>query len=144
MPASLHSPSCVLFSCWVIPDEAFVHLKTVLLACHDHLPTGNATPSTHVECVLLQEIFWIMVPPGSQPLPENSIKKLVKRKVIDYWEIQLRDEAAPLNSFRFFKPDFISPHPMFLSAGSSHYEVTKQNWGADFTKFWSLQNRSSV
>ena len=66
------------------------------------------------------------------------------------WEQKLRDEASPLPSLRFFKPSFMSlktPHPIFLSAGSSPYEVIKAGVQALFLsgryrtellcKYWS-------
>ena len=45
-----------------------------------------------------------------------------------YWEDKLREETCNLPSLRFFRPHFLSirsPHPLFSSAGSSAYEVTK-------------------
>ena len=59
---------------------------------------------------------------------KEAFKKLAKKHVTNYWEQKLRDEASPLPSLRFFKPNFMSlatPHPIFLSAGSSPYEVVK-------------------
>ena len=59
---------------------------------------------------------------------KEAFKKLAKKHVTNYWEQKLQDEASPLPSLRFFKPNFMSlatPHPIFLSAGSSPYEVVK-------------------
>ena len=47
----------------------------------------------------------------------------------------LREEAATLPSLRFFQPNYLSlatPHLLFLSAGSSAYEVTKAHIQALF------------
>ena len=58
------------------------------------------------------------------PVPKETFKKLVKKRVLDYWEQHLRAEVENSNysSLTFFKPDFMSltkPHPLWSSAGSS-------------------------
>ena len=61
-------------------------------------------------------------------MSNEAFRKLAKKKVIDYWEQKLKMESNPLNLLKYFKPNFmslVSPHPIFLSAGSSSYEVTK-------------------
>ena len=63
-----------------------------------------------------------------RPLSKYAFKKLTKSLVIDYWEQKLRLEAAILPSLSFFKPVFhslTSPHPIFWTAGSNPYEVSK-------------------
>ena len=62
-----------------------------------------------------------------QPEKED-FKKLVTAKVISYWEKQLRGEAALLSSLTNFKPEYMSlkkPHPIWSTAGSNPYEVSK-------------------
>ena len=64
----------------------------------------------------------------SSPLSKSSHKKLVKSKILNYWENRLRGEASLLPSLNFFNPSFAtlsSPHPIWSSAGSSSYEVSK-------------------
>ena len=61
------------------------------------------------------------------PMTKNSYKLLVKKKVINYWEIYLRNEAASLQSLSSFKPTFMSlkkPHPLWSTAGSSPTQVS--------------------
>ena len=61
------------------------------------------------------------------PPLKDSYKTLVKKHVISYWENKLRNEAAPLTSFAFFSPNFMSitkPQPLWLTAGSSPAKVT--------------------
>ena len=61
------------------------------------------------------------------PLPKSKYKKLIKSKVIDFCESDLRDEAAPLSSLLYFRPQcmsLVSPHPIWSSAGSSPSKVT--------------------
>ena len=66
---------------------------------------------------------------SSRPPPAKKwLKNQAKKKVIDYWEQTLREEAASLESLQYFHPQFMSlesPHPIFMSAKSSSYEVTK-------------------
>ena len=64
----------------------------------------------------------------SNPPSKQSFKNLVKSKVMQYWESELRVAAASLPSLEFFKPQFYSlsrPHPIWLSAGNNPYEVEK-------------------
>ena len=68
-------------------------------------------------------------------IPKESFRVLARKHVLNYWELKLRSEAAELPSLRYFKPEFMSltrPHPIFLSAGSSPYEVTKAHIQALF------------
>ena len=44
----------------------------------------------------------------NHPMKKEHYKKLVKSRVIDYWEKILRSEAASLNSLTFFKPKYMS------------------------------------
>ena len=60
----------------------------------------------------------------SFPIPKQSFKKIIRKKVLDFWEQRLRDEAEDprYSSLTFFKPRFMSltsPHPLWSSAGSS-------------------------
>ena len=63
----------------------------------------------------------------TSPPAKSSFKTLVKKSVISFWEIQLRQEASLLPSLMYFKPAFMSltsPHPLWLTAGSSPSKVT--------------------
>ena len=62
------------------------------------------------------------------PPAKKWLKNQAKKKVIDYWEQTLREEAASLESLQYFHPQYMSlefPHPIYISAKSSSYEVTK-------------------
>ena len=64
----------------------------------------------------------------TSPHSKEAFKSIVRKHVLNYWETNLREEASNLKSLRFFKPEFLSlakPHPIFISAGSSSYEVSK-------------------
>ena len=60
------------------------------------------------------------------PTTKDKYKKLVKQKIVNFWEIRLRNEASSLSSLEFFQPNFMSvcsPHPIWTTAGSSSYQV---------------------
>ena len=62
------------------------------------------------------------------PKTKENFKKLVRSKVIDYWEKKLREEAAPLTSLVYFKPCYMSlskPHAIWTTARENPYEVAK-------------------
>ena len=69
------------------------------------------------------------------PPVKLQFKKLVKAKVVDYWEKKLRAEAAFLPSLVFFNPYFLSlttPHKLLTYAGPNSYEVSNST---SFPKF---------
>ena len=43
-----------------------------------------------------------------EPKTKEIFKKLVRAKVVDYWESKLRAEAAPMTSLAYFKPCYMS------------------------------------
>ena len=62
------------------------------------------------------------------PPSKIPFKLLAKRHVQHYWEVKLREEAAPLDSLIFFQPKQMSlhrPHPLITTCGSNSYEVNK-------------------
>ena len=62
------------------------------------------------------------------PPTKHTFKQLIKSKVIDHWEIKLRDEAGTLKSLSNFHPQYMSltkPHPLWSTVGSNPHEVTK-------------------
>ena len=63
----------------------------------------------------------------TSPPTKEQFKSLVKKKVIDYWEKNLRDEASNLESLLYFHPKFMSlttPHPLWTTAGASPSKVS--------------------
>ena len=62
------------------------------------------------------------------PPSKTKYKSLIKSKITDFWELRLRQEAAPLTSLMYFKPGYVSlarPHPIWWTAGANPYEVAK-------------------
>ena len=85
---------------------------------------------------------------------KESFKKLVKAKVVSYWENRLRGESNLLPSLKYFHPEFMNltkPHPIWFTAGSNPYEISKaiqqarflsgRYRSADLTRHWSPHNR---
>ena len=61
------------------------------------------------------------------PMKKEQYKLFLKKKLLSYWEIVLRNEAAALSSLNFFSPSYMTlskPHPLFSSAGSSPSKVS--------------------
>ena len=129
-----------------LPGEAYVHLRQIsLLGMICNLPGSilhkhavsvlSAKPSSGSwfhqvrNTCLKYKLPHPLTLLSSMPPPDKKwLKNLAKQKVIDYWEQNLREEAASLESLKYFHPQFMSlesPHPIFMSAKSSSYEVTK-------------------
>ena len=129
-----------------LPGEALVHLRQFsLLAMISCLPDSplykhalNVFTARSAGCSWFHQVrdlclqyqlphpLTLLDTPS--PLSKETFKKLAKKQVTSYWELKLREEASPLTSLRYFKPAFMSlssTHPLFLSAGSSPYEVVK-------------------
>ena len=64
------------------------------------------------------------------PPTKMRFKHLVKSKVVDFWEANLRAEATKLreNSLKYFCAEFMSlskPHPIWTTCGSNLFEIHK-------------------
>ena len=72
---------------------------------------------------------------------------------MSYWEIKLRGESSLLPSLKYFHPEYMNltkPHPIWSTAGSCSYEISKAVQQARFlsgryksaslTKHWSSSN----
>ena len=139
--------SVIYFLAGSLPGEALLHLRQLsIFGMITRLPASNV--SHQVSTNLLKETpvskkTWIFqiseiceqycLPHPLQllqsPLPKMPFKKLVKKRVTDYWEQLLRAEAADprYSSLLFFKPSFMSlssPHPLWTTAGSSPAQVS--------------------
>ena len=132
------------FLAGTLPGEALIHLRQFSILSmiidtkdsilHQHglnvLTTNPSTRSWFHQirnlCLLYQLPHPLTLLQGSHT--RLSFRVLAKKHVLNYWEKKLRGEAVSLTSLKYFKPDFMSlmkPHPMFSSAGSSPYEITK-------------------
>ena len=143
----LHSktPRCVIyFLSGSLPGDAFVHLRqlsTFGMICrqpenilHRHavnlFTARTISPKSWFHQIRNHCIHYGLPHPIdflSYPLDKLKFKRLVKKKIIDYWECKLRGEAENLTSLTFFSPQFMSltkPHPLFTLAGNSPAKVT--------------------
>ena len=137
-------PSVIYFLAGSLPGEALVHIKQLsLFGMISRLPDSvlykhalNALISKtssnswfhQVRDLCLQYQLPHPLTILANPPTKDTFKNLIKKQIINFWEIQLRAEAAELKSLKYFKPNFMSlktPHPLFLAAGSSPYEVAK-------------------
>ena len=58
----------------------------------------------------------------NNPPPKQALKKLIKSKVMEFWEANLRLTSSSLPSLEYFKCQLYSlskPHPIWISAGSN-------------------------
>ena len=89
----------------------------------------------------------------ANPPKKEEFKKLVKAKILDYWEKKLRAEAVLLPSLNYVHTQFMSlscPHKLWSTAGSNPFEVAKarvqllflsnQYPCARLTRHWSCDN----
>ena len=108
--------------------ESFLHKTAVYQVTAAKSSSGSWFLQLRGLCLMYNlpsPISLLMNPP-----PTSIYKKLVKSKVIDYWESYLRAEVATLkeNSLKYFQAEFMSlttPHLIWLTCGSNPYEVHK-------------------
>ena len=52
----------------------------------------------------------------------------MRKKILDFWEAKLRNEAETKTSLKYFKPQYMSlvnPHPLWTTSGNNPFEVNK-------------------
>ena len=136
--------SVIYFLAGSLPGDAFVHLRQLSIfgmisrqpqnLLHQHaenLFTAKLiSPKSWFNQIRDYCLMYGLPHPASllaSPFEKFAFKKLVKKKVIDYWEHKLRDEASSLRSLAFFFPQYMSltcTHPLFVSAGNSPAKVS--------------------
>ena len=140
------TPPCVVyFLAGSLPGIALLHLRLFSLfgmitrlqgsLLHRHALDAlvRAKPSirswfSQIRDICLQYFLPHPVTLLQDPLSKLAFKSLVTKSVLSFWEAKLRDEASCLQSLIYFNPQFMSlnkPHPLWLTAGSSPYEVIK-------------------
>ena len=124
--ALLHLKQLTLFAmiCHLPGDPLFVHAQHVLLTC----PPSNKSWFMQVRSLLLLYQLPHPLLLLNNPPKKEAFKRLVKSKVVDYWESKLRSEASFLTSLPYFQPDFLSltsTHRLWTCAGHKIYEVAK-------------------
>ena len=137
--------SVVAFLGGTLPGTALLHLKQFSIfgmisraknsVLYNHgmhvLTSARSSSSSWFQqirglCILYQlphPVSFLQEPPK----PE-TFKRLVKSRIVDHWEVQLRAKAASLTSAPYFKPSFMSlckPHPIWSSCGPNPWECNK-------------------
>ena len=73
------------------------------------------------------------------PMDKETFKKLVKKKLVSYWEMQLRSEAGNLPSLSFFQPAYVIMQTASLMVDS--WRISLEGFHGDYTSLnavWSL------
>ena len=58
-------------------------------------------------------------------LSKDHLKAMVRKQMVNYWELKLRAEAEPLVSLEYFHPEYMSlitPHPIWTTSGACSYQ----------------------
>ena len=170
---SVSSPrSLVHFVAGSLPATAILHLRQISLfsmICHlsenplyEHAQNvlHTSSLSKHSWFLQISDILLMYQLPHplvllANPPRKEAFKKLVKAKVIDYWEQLLKAEASYLPSLIYFKSQYCSltkPHKLRTFSGGNPYEVTKariqlllftsQYPSGHLTRYWSRDNPS--
>ena len=138
------TPKCVIyFLAGCLPGSALLHLRQLCLfgmiirlpnnILHQHarniFEARTISPKSWFQQIRDLCLLYGLPHPlsllKSQPTKE-TFKLLVKKKVVDFWESELRLQAKSLKSLKYFNADFMSLtsiHPLFLTAGRSPYKV---------------------
>ena len=137
--------SFIYFIAGTLPGQAILHLRQLsLFSMICHLPDdplharakfalstcdkGSKSWFSQVRGLCLQYGLPHPLHLLHEPLSKSKFKKLVRFRVVDYWESKLRAEVLSLDSLKYFKPEFHSllyPHPILWTAGANPYEVSK-------------------
>ena len=137
--------SIIYFLAGSLPGTALLHLKQLSLFGMISRKTDNILHSHAVNIFssltiaknswffqIRQHCIMYDLPHPSclldRPLSKLAFKKLLKSKVINYWECLLRAEIECLRSVPFFKANFMSlcsSHPLFVTAKHSPAQVSR-------------------
>ena len=137
--------SFIYFIAGTLPGQAILHLRQLsLFSMICHLPDdplhkrakfalstcdkGSKSWFSQVRGLCLQYGLPHPLHLLHEPLSKSKFRKLVRSRVVDYWESKLRAEVLSLDSLKYFKPEFHSllyPHPILWTAGANPYEVSK-------------------
>jgi hypothetical protein len=137
--------SVVFFLGGCLPGEAVIHLRMLTLFgmvarlrddplnIHARNILITAKSSSKSWFCQLRDVCLLYQLPHPLAILDNppnreAFKKLIKARVVDHWEVKLRGEASLLSSLVYFQPEYMSltkPHPIWSTAGSNPYEVSK-------------------
>ena len=150
-----------------LPGEAVIHLKILSLfgmvarlqddplRIHARNILVTAKPSSKSWFCQVRDICLKYELPHPLQILEytpnkESFKKLVKSKIINFWESKLRGEASILPSLQHFHPEYMSlckTHPIWSTAGSNPHEISKAVQQARFVsgryRSWNITRQGS-
>ena len=135
----------VLFLAGSLPGTALLHLRQLsLFGMITRLPGSTISsvartalvcekPSSRSWFHLIRDICLQYALPSPLslldfPPSKCSYKTLVKHQVQSYWRDLLQQEASKLPSLEYFHPQVMSlscPHPLWTTAGSNPFEISK-------------------
>ena len=126
LTAQLHLRQLGLFGmiCRLPDDPLNIHARNVLTMSKRSCKSGF----WQVRDLFLQYNLPHPLQFLDHPPDKEKFRKLVRSRVVDYWEQKLRMEASILPSLAYFHTQFMSlakPHPLWLTAGSNPHEVSK-------------------
>ena len=131
------SPACVVaFLAGQLPGIAILHIKQLALFgmvarlpgnvlnkhAHNILTSAKSSASSWFQQIRDLCIQYKLPHPLSilqNPSKKQIHNRLVKSKVIDYWEQELRHQATSLTSAYL---SLFKPHPLWIACGSNPFE----------------------
>ena len=124
--ALLHSRQLGLFSmvCHLPDDPLHCHAKYILSSA----PPKARSWFQQVQAICTQYELPSPLQMLATPIPKEKFKRLVKSKILEYWQALLRAEAAPMSSLMYFKPELYSlsrAHYMWTTAAGHPFESSK-------------------
>ena len=140
------TPACVVaFLGGALPGTALLHMRQLnlfgmvtrlpgsILNTHSKQVLISARPSASSWFQQIRDLCLQYQLPHplfllEQPMSKLKFNRIVKSKVINYWEIKFRGKASSLTSAPFFNPAFMSltrPHPIWTACGSNPFECHK-------------------
>ena len=140
------TPECVVyFLAGSLPGVALLHLRQLnsfgmitrlsnspLLAHAKHILTSAKQSASswfqQIRGLCLQYQLPHPLDLIASPIPKQKFNRMVKRKVVVYWELHLRARAMCLSSIPYFNPNYMSltkPHSLWTSCGPNPFECHK-------------------
>ena len=138
------TPRCVVyFLAGSLPGSALVHLRQLTLfgmICRLHGNILHTHANNLFSAKTISKKSWFHqvrnlcllydLPHPSLLLEakygKSTFKMMIKKKIFNFYEQKLREEASNLPSLSYFHPEYMTllkPHPLFTTAGFSPYKV---------------------
>ena len=124
--ALLHQRQMTLFTmiCHLRGDPLYNHAEYTLL----HHGTSSKSWFIQIRRICVQYGLPHPLQQLQFPIKKVRMRRLIREKIVEYWQHHLADEASSLSSLGFFNPcmhALSTPHPLWAAAGNNTYEVNK-------------------